>query len=116
MILLSFVLSIVGIAIALMVLSISNSSSMYYTLLSMIITPMCLLSGGFVPTNFMPQMVQNFSLILPLTWVNSAFSQILSNGSNSKIFIDLFVALSISVVLIMVYLVMENNKKNKMFY
>lgn len=116
MILLSFVLSVVGISIALMVLSISNSSSMYYTLLSMIVTPMCLLSGGFVPINFMPQMVQNFSLVLPLTWVNSAFSKILSNGSNLKIFMDLLVALSISVVLIMIYLVVEKNKKNKMSY
>ncbi|MCC3868122.1 ABC transporter permease [Terrisporobacter mayombei] len=116
MILLSVVLSVVGIAIALIVLSISNSSSMYYTLLSMIITPMCLLSGGFVPTNFMPQMVQNFSLVLPLTWVNSAFNQILNNGSNSKIFMDLLVAMSISVVLIMIYLVVEKNKKNKMSY
>jgi len=116
MILLSFVLSVVGIALALTVLSISNSSSMYYTLLSMIITPMCLLSGGFVPINFMPQMTQNFSLVLPLTWVNSAFSKILSNGSNSKIFMDLLVALSISVVLIMIYLVVEKNKKNKMSY
>lgn len=113
MILLSFVLSFVGIAVALMVLSISNSSSMYYTLLSMVVTPMCLLSGGFVPTNFMPQMVQNFSLVLPLTWVNAAFNGILNNGSNSKIFMDLTVAMSISVVLIMIYLVVENNKKSK---
>lgn len=113
MILLSFVLSFVGIAIALMVLSISSSSSMYYTILSMVITPMCLLSGGFVPTNFMPQMVQNFSLVLPLTWVNAAFNEILNNGNNSKIFMDLIVAMSISVVLIMIYLVVENNKKSK---
>ena len=113
MILLSFVLSFVGIAIALMVLSISSSSSMYYTILSMVITPMCLLSGGFVPTNFMPQMVQNFSLVLPLTWVNAAFHEILNNGNNSKIFMDLIVAMSISVVLIMIYLVVENNKKSK---
>lgn len=113
MILLSFVLSFVGIAVALMVLSISNSSSMYYTLLSIVVTPMCLLSGGFVPTNFMPQMVQNFSLVLPLTWVNAAFNGILNNGSNLKIFMDLTVAMSISVVLIMIYLVVENNKKSK---
>lgn len=113
MILLSFVLSFVGIAVALMVLSISNSSSMYYTLLSMVVTPMCLISGGFVPTNFMPQMVQNFSLVLPLTWVNAAFNGILNNGNNSKIFMDLIVAMSISVVLIMIYLVVENNKKSK---
>lgn len=113
MILLSFVLSFVGIAVALMVLSISNSSSMYYTLLSMVVTPMCLISGGFVPTNFMPQMVQNFSLVLPLTWVNAAFNEILNNGNNSKIFMDLIVAMSISVVLIMIYLVVENNKKSK---
>lgn len=115
MISLSFVLSFVGIAIALMVLSISNSSSMYYTLLTMVVTPMCLLSGGFVPTNFMPQMVQNFSLVLPLTWVNAAFNGILNNGSNSKIFMDLLVAMAISVVLIMIYLVVENNKKSKRY-
>lgn len=113
MILLSFVLSFVGIAVALMVLSISSNSSMYYTILSMVITPMCLLSGGFVPTNFMPQMVQNFSLVLPLTWVNAAFNGILNNGSNLKIFMDLLVAMAISVVLIMIYLVVENNKKSK---
>lgn len=116
MILLSFVLSFVGVAIALMVLSISNSSTMYYTLLSMIITPMCLISGGFVPTSFMPKMVQNFSLILPITWVNSAFNGILNNVSNSEIFMDLLVALSISVVLIMIYLVIKNNKKRKTSY
>lgn len=116
MILLSFVLSFVGIAIALMVLSMSNSSTMYYTLLSMIVTPMCFLSGGFVPINFMPEIVQNFSLILPLTWVNSAFSGILNNASNSKIFMDLLVAISISMVLIMIYLVVESNKKKKMSY
>lgn len=113
MILLSFVLSFVGIAIALMVLSISSNSSMYYTILSMVITPMCLLSGGFVPTNFMPQMVQNFSLVLPLTWVNAAFNGILNNEINLKIFMDLLVAMAISVVLIMIYLVVENNKKSK---
>ena len=114
--LLSFVLSVVGIAIALIVLSISNNSTMYYTLLSIVITPMCLLSGGFVPINFMPQMAQNFSLILPTTWVNSAFSKILSNRSNGSIFMDLLVAVAISVVLIMIYLVSENNKKNKLSY
>lgn len=115
MILLSFVLSFVGIAVALMVLSISNSSSMYYTLLSMVVTPMCLLSGGFVPTNFMPQMVQNFSLVLPLTWVNAAFNGILNNARSLNIFMDLIVAVSISIVFIMIYLVIENNKKTKIF-
>ena len=53
-------LSFVGIAIALVVLTISSNSTMYYTLLILIVTPMCLLSGGFVPTEFMPEMVQNF--------------------------------------------------------
>lgn len=116
MILLSFALSVVGIAIALIVLSISNNSTMYYTLLSIVVTPMCLLSGGFVPVNFMPQMAQNFSLILPTTWINSAFNKILNHASNGSIFMDILVAVAISVVLIMIYLVSENNKKNKLSY
>ena len=116
MLLLSFALSFVGIAIALIALSISNNSSMYYTLLTMIVTPMCLLSGGFVPISFMPEIIRKFSVFLPLTWINSAFEKILLNKSFNLIGLDLLVSISISLVLIMLYLVIENNKKNKLGY
>ncbi|MDU2197267.1 MAG: ABC transporter permease [Peptostreptococcaceae bacterium] len=111
---LSFVLSFVGIAIALVVLTISSNSTMYYTLLTLIVTPMCLLSGGFVPTEFMPEMVQNFSLIFPLTWINAAYKKILMEGSYISIGLDLIGATSISLVLIMLYLALEHNRKNKL--
>lgn len=111
---LSFVLSFVGIAIALVVLTISSNSTMYYTLLTLIVTPMCLLSGGFVPTEFMPEMVQNFSLIFPLTWINAAYKKILMEGSYISIGLDLISATSISLVLIMLYLALEHNRKNKL--
>ena len=111
---LSFVLSFVGIAIALVVLTISSNSTMYYTLLTLIVTPMCLLSGGFVPTEFMPEMVQNFSLIFPLTWINAAYKKILMEGSYISIGVDLIGATSISLVLIMLYLALEHNRKNKL--
>ncbi|MGL5694713.1 MAG: ABC transporter permease [Peptostreptococcaceae bacterium] len=116
MILLSMILSLIGIAISLIVLSLCNNSSMYYTLITLIITPMCLLSGGFVPTEFMPEMVQRFSLIFPLTWINSAFKKILMEGSNLSIGLDLLASTSISIVMIMLYLVIEYNRKNKMSY
>lgn len=114
MILLSFVLSFVGIAIALVVLTISSNSTMYYTLLTLIVTPMCLLSGGFVPTEFMPEMVQNFTLIFPITWINAAYKKILMGGSYISIGLDLIGAASISLVLIMLYLALEYNRKNKL--
>ena len=107
-------LSFVGIAIALVVLTISSNSTMYYTLLTLIVTPMCLLSGGFVPTEFMPEMVQNFSLIFPLTWINAAYKKILMEGSYISIGLDLIGATSISLVLIMLYLALEHNRKNKL--
>lgn len=116
MMLLSFALSFVGIAVALVVLSISNNSTMYYTLLSVLVTPMCLLSGGFLPTEFMPESVQHFSLILPLTWINSAFKKIIMEGSYLSIGLDLLAAVSISLVLIMLYLVLERKRKNKLTY
>lgn len=116
MILLSFALSFVGIAIALIVLSVSNNSAMYYSVLSVVVTPMCLLSGGFVPTNFMPEMVQNFSLIFPLTWINSAYKKILMNGSYVSIGMDLLASVAISSVLIMLYLVIEHRRKNRFNY
>ena len=114
MILLSFVLSFVGIAIALVVLTISSNSTMYYTLLTLIVTPMCLLSRGFVQTEFMPEMVQNFSLIFPLTWINAAYKKILMEGSYISVGLDLIGATSISLVLIMLYLALEHNRKNKL--
>ncbi|WP_195940067.1 ABC transporter permease [Romboutsia sp. 1001713B170131_170501_G6] len=114
MMLLAFVLSFVVIAVALVVLSISSNSTMYYTLLSVIITPMCLLSGGFIPTEFMPESVQHLSLISPLTWINSAFKKIIMEGSYLGIGLDLLAAVSISLVLIMLYLVLEDKRKNKL--
>lgn len=107
-------LSFVGIAIALVVLTISSNSTMYYTLLTLIVTPMCLLSGGFVPTEFMPEMVQNFTLIFPITWINAAYKKILMGGSYISIGLDLIGAASISLVLIMLYLALEHNRKNKL--
>ena len=116
MILLSVVLAIVGISIALLVLTLSTNNTMYFTILTFIITPMCLLSGSFLPTSFMPESVQHFSMILPPTWINSAFSKILLNESLASIGMDLFVATAISLVLVMIYLVVENNKKSKVGY
>lgn len=111
MMILSFAMSFVGIAVALMVLSVSNNSTIYYTLLSIIITPMALLSGAFVPLEFLPYTVQKFCMISPLTWINSAFKNILMNRSYEVIGLDLIVAISISLVMIMIYLVIENKKK-----
>ncbi|MGL6107837.1 ABC transporter permease [Romboutsia sp.] len=114
MIILSLALSFMGIAIALTILSVSNNSSMYYTLLSILITPMCLLSGGFVPMALMPEVIQNISLVFPLTWINSAYTKILFNGDSLSIGLDLLAAISISLVLIIMYLVIENRKGNKL--
>lgn len=116
MALLSIVLALIGIAISLILLSISNNSSMYYTLITLVITPMCLLSGGFLPIEFMPEMVQKFSLIFPLTWVNSAFKKILVGADGLSIGLDLLAATSISIVLVMLYLVIEHHRKNKLSY
>lgn len=113
MIALSFALSFVGISISLVILGISNSSTMYNTLLPILITPMCLLSGGFLPSEYMPQVIQNVSLIFPLTWINSAFKKILMNGSYMSIGLDIVAAISISIVLIILYLVLENKRTNR---
>lgn len=113
MMILSFTLSFMGIAVGLTILSVSNNSSMYYTLLSVLITPMCLLSGGFMPIEFMPKVIQNISLVFPLTWINSAYKKILFNGDGLSIGLDILAAISISFVLIILYLVLESKRGNK---
>ncbi|RDY29126.1 ABC transporter permease [Romboutsia weinsteinii] len=116
MLVLCVVLSLVGIVVGLLVMSISNNSTMYYTLVSITTTPMALFSGGFIPTEFMNDTLRNISLISPLTWVCSAFKKILLNESYTKIGIDLLAAVSISVVIMMLFLVIENRKKNTSEY
>lgn len=75
---------------------------------------MCLLSGGFIPTEFMPDAVQNFSLIFPLTWINLAFKKFLMKGNYLNIGLDVLAAIAVSLVLIMLYLELENKRKNKL--
>lgn len=62
----------------------------------------------------MPEAVQNFLLIFPLTWINSAFKKILMKGNYLSIRLDVLAAIAISLVLIMLYLVLENKRKNKL--
>ena len=75
---------------------------------------MCLLSGGFIPTEFMPDAVRNFSLIFLLTWINSAFKKILMKGNYLSIGLDVLAAIAIYLVLIMLYLALENKRKSKL--
>lgn len=113
MLLLSLALCFVGIAIALFVLSLSNNSTMYYTLLTVIITPISLFGGGFVPLEFMPEFIQKISLISPLTWVTLAYKNILLEGSANTICMNLLAGVSISTVFIILFLIIESRKKIK---
>lgn len=116
MIILSFVLSWVGISIALLIVSVSNNAEMYYVILSMVVTPVSLLSGGFLPIEFMPGIAQKIAMISPLTWVNSAFRGIIMNENTLNISINLLSAVTISIVFIMLFLLIESKRKSKTSY
>lgn len=111
MLVLSIALCFVGVALALFVLSISNNTTTYYSLLSVIVTPMALLSGGFIPLELMPETVQKISLISPLTWVNTAFKNILFGESFGIISLNLLAAVAISVVFAVLFIIIESRKK-----
>ncbi|MBO3443468.1 ABC transporter permease [Clostridium sp. CCUG 7971] len=113
MIILSFVLSLVGISIALLIVSVSNNAEMYYIILSMVVTPVSLLSGGFLPIEFMPEIAGKIAMISPLTWVNSAFRGIIMNENALNISMNLLSAIAISIVFIMLFLLIESKRKNK---
>lgn len=113
MILISFALSLVGIAVSLLVLSVSNNSAIYYTLLTIVVAPMSLLSGGLLPLELMPKVMQKLSLISPLTWTNLAFKKIMLNDTFGSIIMNLLASIAISIVLIMLYLLIESRRKTK---
>lgn len=114
MFLISIALSITGIAVSLLVLSVSNNSATYYTLLTIIITPMSFLSGGLIPTEFLPEIVQKIFLISPLTWINEAFKKIMLNDTFGSVLMSLMASIAISVVLITLYLLLESRRKEKL--
>lgn len=116
MIILSFVLSLVGIGVALLIVSVSNNSEMYYVILSMVVTPVSLLSGGFLPIEFMPKIAGKIAMISPLTWVNSAFRGVVMNDGAIDISMNLLSAIAISIVFIMLFLIIESKRKNKTSY
>ena len=113
MIILCFSLTFVAIAIGLFVLSISTTSTSYYAILSMVVTPICLISGGFVPSEFMPENIQKIAMISPITWINKGFENILYGESIEKIVLNLLAAISISIVFIAIYLLVESRRNNK---
>ncbi len=113
MILLSIVLSFVATSMVLLVLVISNTSEMYYALLTIIIMPACLLSGGFISLEFMPEIARKIAMFSPITWINTAFKNIVLGESANMILMNLGVAIAISILMIMLYLIIENNKKHK---
>ncbi|MGL4911813.1 MAG: ABC transporter permease [Romboutsia sp.] len=113
MIILCFALTFVAIAIGLFVLSMAKTSTSYYAILSMVVTPFCLISGGFVPSEFMPENIQKVAMISPLTWINEGFKNILYGSSTEKIVLNILAAISISIVFIVIYLLIESRRKNK---
>ena len=105
------VLGVVGIALGLIVLALAKNSQGYFILGSFIISPLCMLSDCLFPKEFLPEFINKLALLSPIRWVMVLYKTVMAGGSFFEVLTSLFIALGLSVVLILAGIIIENSKK-----
>ncbi|AJA48987.1 ABC-type multidrug transport system, permease component [Clostridium pasteurianum DSM 525 = ATCC 6013] len=90
-ILLSF--GFVAIGLGILLVAFSKDSTQSNTLMTLIITPSCMISGCFFPVDFMPEAARKIADFLPQRWVISAIEKLQTNSSFSSIYLNLIIIL-----------------------
>lgn len=62
------VFGVVGVALGILIVSVSKNSTQAGLLTTFIVTPTCMLSGCFWPINYMPKFMQRIGDFFPQTW------------------------------------------------
>jgi ABC-2 type transport system permease protein len=84
----------VAIGLGLLLVAFSKDSTQSNTLMTLIVTPTCMISGCFFPVNFMPDAARKIADFLPQRWVISAIEKLQTNGDFSSIYLNLLIILA----------------------
>ncbi|MEG0502840.1 MAG: ABC transporter permease [Cellulosilyticaceae bacterium] len=102
--LIGIALGIVAISVSLFVLSISKKSTVYHLIMGIGVTPLCMLSGLFLPIELLPMWLQKVAYLSPVRWVMQGYTQMIQNKALIDVVSSLVVAILIASVLILISL------------
>lgn len=102
-------LCIVGLAISLLILAVSKNSTMYYMIMGIGVTPLCMLSDTFFPVEFFPEWLEKLAYLSPIRWIMSAYKAMIYNKGSEQIIEGFIIALLISTVMILISLAKKSH-------
>ena len=83
----------VAIGLGLLLVAFSKDSAQSNTLMTLIVTPTCMLSGCFWPIDFMPETARKIADFLPQRWAIAAIEKLQTNSNFSSIYLHLLIIL-----------------------
>ncbi|MCK9862295.1 ABC transporter permease [Paenibacillus sp. ATY16] len=103
--------SLVAIGLALLLTAFSKNSRSAGALVTLIITPTCLLSGCFFPSEIMPDTVQKISSFLPQHWLLDTITKLQDGRSLGSLGLNLAILVAFAAVftLVAIYRFSRNN-------
>lgn len=106
-------LCIVGIAISLLIFALSKESTLYYLMMGIGVTPLCMLSDTFFPIELFPVWLEKISYLSPIRWVMMGYKAMINGKPFMQIMTTLVVAMLIAIVLILMSLMLTSNRWEK---
>ncbi|WEK54483.1 MAG: ABC transporter permease [Candidatus Cohnella colombiensis] len=111
MLLVMMLFAIAAIGLSLMIVAITRSSQGSNALANLIITPTCLITGCYIPTSVLPDVVQKVASFFPQRWTLEAINKLQQGESLGTIGINLAIIVSFAAAfsLIAIYRFNRNN-------
>ncbi len=97
-----FCLAICAVSLGLMLASFAKKTEVAGSLLSLVLTPSCMLAGCFWPIKFMPEYLKKAAYITPQRWTLDAISSMQSGLRFREIIPDLIIVLSFALLFFLI--------------
>ncbi|MEN8906669.1 MAG: ABC transporter permease [Clostridiales bacterium] len=98
MLIFGVIFSLVCVAFGVAVSSTVKDEKQLGIIISLSISPMCMLGGCFWPKDFMPEFLNNIGLFFPTSWIMEAFNKILSGEGIESVYNNIYVLLGFAVL------------------
>jgi len=93
-----WVFALCSVSLGLMMAAFAKRTDMAGTLLSLVVSPTCMLAGCFWPTSFMPDYMQKIAYITPQRWTLDAIMDMQSGGGLAKVGPSLLMVLAFTLL------------------
>ncbi len=108
LLLILFTFAVCGVSIGQLIASLAKNENTASAIMSLILTPTCMIGGCFWPIEFMPKIINDLSFITPQRWTLDAIK---NAQSGDPIALNLLVILSFSALLFLVSVYVVKRKR-----